>query len=113
MDNEIKRTSKGKWSVGIALFSIILISLLLLWLIAASHVSGEGGLAAVGIIGIIIYFTSYFIIIISFIGIILGIIAIRKTFWRQGLTGLLLNIALMVISVSFLLWFHISLFLSK
>ena len=114
MENEHTRTSLGKWSVGLALASIILVSLLLLYLILLmwfGRDSGESGLVAAGIIGMSLYVSSYIICIVSLTGIGLAIGAIHKTLRQQGLTGLVLNIAMLIIAVSFLLWFHISLLL--
>ena len=107
MDNENKRTSIGKWSVGLALNSIM-ISLLLFWLFISmwfGHSSeGEGGLAAGAIIGIIIFCGSIVITITSLIGIGLAIGALCKTSRRQGLTGFLLNIIVLIIIIAFWLW---------
>ena len=107
MDNEIKRTSKGKWSVILALISII-ISLLLFWLFISfwfGHTSeGESGLAAGVAIGIIIFFGSIVISIASISGLVLAIISFYKTSQRQGLIGLLLNIVMLIIVIVFWLW---------
>jgi hypothetical protein len=107
MNSENTKTYLGKWSVGLALISII-ISLLLLWLFISmwfGHSSeGEGGLAATAIIGIIISCGSIFITIISLTGLGFAIVAIYKTSRRQGLTGLLLNIAMLIIIIVFWLW---------
>ena len=114
MDNENIRTSMGKWSVGLALTSIILVSIILLNLIlfmCLGRDSGESGLVAAGIIGMSLYVSSYIICLSSLVGTGLAIGAIRKTLRQQGSTGLVLNIAMLVIAVAFLLWFHISLFL--
>ncbi|MBN2020781.1 MAG: hypothetical protein JW749_11230 [Sedimentisphaerales bacterium] len=116
MNDENKNTSMGKWSVGLAVTSIILVSLLLFLLMRSvwfGSDSGESGLAFVGIIGMALYVSSYIISINSLAGIGLAIGAIKKTLWRQGRAGLLLNISLMIIALAFLLWFHISLLLRK
>ena len=114
MESENTRTSLGKWSVGLALTSIILVSLLLLWLMLLmwfGRDSGESGLAAAGILGMALYVSSYIICLTSLAGIGLAVSTIRKTLRQQGLTGLILNIAMLIIAVAFLLWFHISLLL--
>jgi hypothetical protein len=111
MNDENKSTSMGKWSVGLAVASIILVSLLLLWLMLSvwfGSDSGESGLAVAGIIGMALYVASHITCITSIAGIGLAIAAIHKTSRRQGLTGLLFNIIILILTIAFWLWikFH-------
>jgi ankyrin repeat protein len=104
--NENTRTSLGKWSIVLALAPLIVISLILGWLMFPAwlgHVSGEGGLCLMLAIGTIIYYGSHTVIITSLGGVGLAITAIYKTFWRQGLIGLILNITILIIAGAYLL----------
>lgn len=106
MNGENTRTSMGKWSIALALTPLIVVSLLLflimipVWL---GQVSGEGRLGVLLAIGVVLYYGSHVVIITSLAGIGLAIIAIYKTFWQRGLTGLLLNIAILIIAGAYLL----------
>lgn len=112
MNNENKQSSMGKWSVAFALISLTIFFLLLLcvmipkWFGVASS-QGESGLAAAVVMGIFLFCGIIVVTITSLTGIGLAVGAIRKTSWRQGRTGLLLNIAALLITIAFLLWFFL------
>jgi hypothetical protein len=108
MSDENKLTSMGKWSVAFALISLAIVALLLLCLIIPMHskyAEGEGGLGAAAIIGLVILCGIIVIIITSLAGTGLAIGALYKTSRRQGIAGLLLNIAALIIIAAFLLWY--------
>ncbi|MFA5251872.1 MAG: hypothetical protein WC454_04730 [Phycisphaerae bacterium] len=111
MNGENTQTSLGKWSAAFALIPLTVVTLFLLYVMISmwlEPVSGESGLAVAGIIGMALYVASHIICITSLTGIGLAIAAIYKTSRRQGRTGLLLNIAMLIITVAFWLWirFH-------
>jgi ankyrin repeat protein len=101
MNEEHKTTSAGKWSVALALIPVGGVLLFLLLPMLGDH-SGEAGLAAMVAIGVILYGGAHITTGTSLLGVALGILAIRKTGWRQGAAGLILNLSVLIVSGSYL-----------
>jgi hypothetical protein len=111
MNNENKRTSMGKWSVALTLTPLILLFIIMLWLMIPEwqgRVEGESSLALTAIQGTVMLCGVIVITMTSLGGIGLAMAAIYKTSWRQGLTGLLFNITMLIIALAFWIWFLVS-----
>lgn len=101
MNKKNKTTSLGKLSVAFALIPLGGVLLFLLPIIFGKH-SGEAGLAALLAIGAILYYGAHVVLVTSFLGVSLSILAICKTLWKQGMAGLLLNFSTLILSVAYL-----------
>ncbi len=97
--NDAIRTNAGKWSVALAIAPIAGIGLFLLPVLLGDY-HGEAGLGALLAIGAILFFGAHAAVAAALLGAGLGIFAIRKTRWRQGGAGLVLNIALFIAGAS-------------
>jgi ankyrin repeat protein len=97
MNNGEKTTSIGKWSVALAIIPIGGVLLFLLPILLGDH-SGEAGLGAIFAIGIILDFGAHITVGTGLLGAALGVFAIRKTQWRQGAAGLILNISVLILA---------------
>ncbi len=101
MNNEKKTASTGKWSVALAIIPIGGVLLFLLPILLGDH-SGEAGLGAMLAIGVILYYGAHITVGTGLLGAALGVFAIRKTQWRQGAAGLILNISVLILAGTFL-----------
>ena len=103
--NPRKKSSAAIWSVVFAIIptagvsSLFLLLMIPVW---SGQVSGEGGLGVMLGLGTILYFGSHTLLATSLAGMALGVSAIFKTGWQRGVTGLLLNLAVLVISGAYL-----------
>ena len=89
-DEQERTTTAGKWSVALALIPVGGILLLHLPLVLIDQDANEefdpgALLGCIGICGFPMAFGS------SLLGIVLAIVAIRRTHWEQGFAGLILN----------------------
>lgn len=108
INNEKKTTCAGKWSVALAIIPLGGVVLFLLPIFLGDH-SGEAGLGALMAIGAILFFGANINIVTGFLGASLGVFAMRKTHWRQGTPGFILNISVLILAGAFLatLYHHI------
>ena len=106
MDQEKTHTSAGKWSVALAVISGGVPLLLYLLIMSIDNNSGESGLCALAAIGILLYFVLHVSVGTSLLGIFLGIFAVRKTKWRQGAAGFILNLSVLILAGTFLIDFY-------
>ncbi|MCK4885899.1 MAG: ankyrin repeat domain-containing protein [Planctomycetes bacterium] len=107
MDQEKTHTSAGKWSVALAVIPVTgALLLLLLFHLALANASGCSGLGTLAMGAIIMFFTAHVMVVISLLGIFLGIFAIRKTKWRQGAAGFILNLSVLILVGTFLIDFY-------
>ena len=96
MNSEKKTTSAGKWSVALACVPLSAIILLMLTLIISTvNASADIRLASVGAFGLIILIGLPTIFVASSVGLILGIVAFRKSQHKNGKVGLTLNLLLL------------------
>jgi hypothetical protein len=103
--NTNKTTSAGKWSVVFVIFPVAITASFLLSVMVpvwTGRVSGEGGLGVLIAIGQICFYGSHALFVTSLLGEALAAFAIYKTKWQKGVTGLLLNISILLLAGSYL-----------